>query len=73
MNSRLKERILVEAHSLQYWIDLGSIKMYRDLKNNFLWEGMKQGIAHFIKRCDAYRQVKARHQRPKLVAAHLRN
>jgi hypothetical protein len=38
--------------------------MYRDLKGYFWWNGMKQDVAEFVKRCSTCQQVKAEHQRP---------
>ena len=63
-DSEFKERILAEAHAAPYSVHPGSTKMYRDLKRNFWWEGMKLDIALFIEKCDMCRQVKAEHQRP---------
>jgi len=41
----LQERIMEEAHSFRYSIHLGSTKMYRDLREVYLWSSMKRGIA----------------------------
>ena len=38
--------------------------MYRDLRQNFWWPGLKKDIAHFVERCTTCLQVKAEHQRP---------
>nr|GEY54721.1 hypothetical protein [Tanacetum cinerariifolium] len=43
--SSLREAILSEAHSFPFSIHLGSTKMYRDLKHNFWWNGMKHDVA----------------------------
>ncbi|GKE16938.1 retrotransposon protein, putative, ty3-gypsy subclass [Tanacetum coccineum] len=37
--------------------------MYRDLKQNFWWNGMKQDVARFVAKCLACQQVKIEHQR----------
>ncbi|KAL0373922.1 UNVERIFIED_CONTAM: Transposon Tf2-11 polyprotein [Sesamum radiatum] len=37
----LRRDILMEAHNSKFYIHLGSTKMYRDLKRNFWWSGMK--------------------------------
>ncbi|XP_035546655.1 uncharacterized protein LOC118348672 [Juglans regia] len=63
-DSEFKERILAEAHAAPYSVQPGSTKMYRDLKRNFWWKGMKLDIALFIEKCDTCLQVKAEHQRP---------
>ena len=44
----LQERILEEAHSSKYSIQLGSTKMYPDLREVYLWEGIKKDIVEFI-------------------------
>ncbi|GJR58347.1 retrotransposon protein, putative, ty3-gypsy subclass [Tanacetum coccineum] len=41
----------------------GSTKMYRDLKQNFWWNGMKHDVARFVANCLTYQQVKNKHQR----------
>ncbi|GJV16805.1 putative nucleotidyltransferase, ribonuclease H [Tanacetum coccineum] len=40
-DSSLREAILTEAHSSPFSIQPGSTKMYRDLKQNLWWNGMK--------------------------------
>ncbi|GJV19526.1 retrovirus-related pol polyprotein from transposon TNT 1-94 [Tanacetum coccineum] len=45
---KLKEAILNEAHGSPFFIHLGSTKMYRDLKHNFWWNGMKPDVAKFV-------------------------
>jgi hypothetical protein len=40
----LKELILQEAHDLAYSIHPGSTKMYKDLKTQYWWYGMKRDI-----------------------------
>jgi hypothetical protein len=37
--------------------------MYRDLKRNFWWNGMKKEIAEYVSRCQVCQQVKVEHQR----------
>nr|GFA44791.1 reverse transcriptase [Tanacetum cinerariifolium] len=41
----LREVVLLEANSYPFSIHLSSTKMYGDLKQHFLWNGMKQDIA----------------------------
>jgi hypothetical protein len=60
----LKQLILKEAHDTPYSIHPGGTKMYQDLKEKFLWHGMKREIAFYIARCDVCQRVKAEHQRP---------
>ena len=38
--------------------------MYRDLRRQFWWPGMKKDLALFVSRCLTCQQVKAEHQRP---------
>nr|GEU75317.1 retrotransposon protein, putative, Ty3-gypsy subclass [Tanacetum cinerariifolium] len=57
------EAILSEAHSSPFSIHPGSTKMYRDLKQNFWWNGMKQDVARFVAKCLTCQQVKIEHQR----------
>ena len=38
--------------------------MYRDLKQLYWWNGMKNDVADFVSRCLVCQQVKAEHQRP---------
>ena len=38
--------------------------MYHDLRQVFLWEGLKKDIAEFVAKCQNYQHVKAEHQNP---------
>nr|GFD12124.1 retrotransposon protein, putative, Ty3-gypsy subclass [Tanacetum cinerariifolium] len=60
--SSLREAVLSEAHSSPYSIHPGSTKMYRDLKRNFWWNGMKQDVARFVAKCLTCQQVRIEHQ-----------
>ena len=40
----------------------GSTKMYRTLRPNYWWKGMKRDIAEVVSRCLVCQQVKAEHQ-----------
>ena len=62
-DSEFKERIMAEAHAAPYSVHPGSTKMYRDLKKNYWWDGMKRDIALYVEKCHTSRQVKAEHQR----------
>nr|GEY83658.1 hypothetical protein [Tanacetum cinerariifolium] len=59
----MKKAVLSEAHSSPFCIHPGSTKMYRDLKQNFWWNGMKQDVARFVAKCLTCQQVKIEHQR----------
>jgi hypothetical protein len=60
----LKELILREAHDSAYSIHPGSTKMYKDLKTQYWWYGMKRDIAEYVSLCDTCQRVKAEHQIP---------
>ena len=60
----LKEQILSEAHSTPYSVHPGATKMYKDLKEQFWWSGMKKEVAEFVAKCLIFQKVKAEHQRP---------
>ncbi|KAH0679067.1 hypothetical protein KY284_020152 [Solanum tuberosum] len=60
----LQERIMGEDHSSRYSIHPGSIKMYRDLREVYWWNGMKKGIDEFVVKSPNCQQVKVEHQRP---------
>jgi hypothetical protein len=47
----LKKEILEEAHCSPYAMHPGTTKMYRTLKENYWWPGMKRDVAHFIATC----------------------
>ncbi|KAL8120052.1 hypothetical protein AgCh_017255 [Apium graveolens] len=46
--TELKNEVLQEAHNSRFYIHPGSTKMYRDLKRNFWWPGMKKDIANWV-------------------------
>ncbi|WCJ39071.1 Transposon Tf2-6 polyprotein [Euphorbia peplus] len=60
----LKREIMEEAHCSAYALHPGSTKMYRTLKENYWWHGMKKDVAEFVARCLVCQQVKAEHQSP---------
>ncbi|KAL6322441.1 hypothetical protein AAG906_008096 [Vitis piasezkii] len=60
----LRRELLEEAHCSKFAIHLGGTKMYRDLKQNYWWPGMKRDIARFVAQYLVCQQVKAEHQRP---------
>ncbi|GJZ87750.1 putative nucleotidyltransferase, ribonuclease H, partial [Tanacetum coccineum] len=62
-DSSLREAIFTKAHSSPFSIHPGSTKMYRDLKQKFWWNGMKQEVARFMAKCLTCQQVKIEHQR----------
>ena len=38
--------------------------MYRDLRRQYYWRGMKRHVRDFVRRCLTCQQVKAEHQKP---------
>ena len=47
----LREEILREFHCSRFAVHPGSMKMYRDLRCQYYWSGMKQHVGDFIRRC----------------------
>ena len=62
--AELRNHIHVEAHNSKYSIHLGATKMYRDLREVYLWNGMKRDIADFVSKCPNCQQVKVEDQKP---------
>ncbi|WRX11507.1 Integrase zinc-binding domain - like 8 [Theobroma cacao] len=56
--------IMEEAHSSAYALHPESTKMYRTIRENYWWPGMKRDVAEFVAKCLVCQQVKAEHQRP---------
>ncbi|WRX27653.1 Reverse transcriptase domain - like 10 [Theobroma cacao] len=62
--NQLRQAIMEEAHSSAYALHLGSTKMYRTIRENYWWPGMKRDIVEFIAKCLVCQQVKVDHQKP---------
>ena len=60
----LREEILREFHYSRFSVHPGGTKMYRDLRRQYYWRGMKRHVGDFVRRCLTCQQVKAEHQRP---------
>ena len=60
----LRRAIIEEAHCSAYAIHPGSTKMYRTIKKNYWWSGMKRDVAEFMSKCFVCQQVKVEHQKP---------
>ena len=60
----LRKLIMEEAHCSAYAMHPGRTKMYRIIKENYWWSGMKRDVAEFVLRCLVCQQVKAEHQKP---------
>lgn len=60
----VRTTLLDEAHKSKFSIHPGAMKMYRDLKIDYWWPGMKRDVARYVERCLTCLRVKAEHQRP---------
>ena len=60
----IRQTILQEAHASGYSVHPGASKMYKDLRQNFWWSGMKNEVTEYVARCLVCQQVKIEHQRP---------
>ena len=47
-----------EANRSRYSIHPGSTRMYHDLREVFLWEGLKKDIEEFVSKFPNFQQVK---------------
>jgi hypothetical protein len=57
----IKELILREAHDSAYSIHPCSTKMYKDLKTQYWWYGMKRDVVEYVALCDTCQRVKVEH------------
>jgi hypothetical protein len=60
----LKDLIIREAHDSAYSIHPSSNKVYKDLKTQYWWYGMKRDITEYVSLCDTCQRIKVEHQRP---------
>ncbi|KAA3460469.1 DNA/RNA polymerases superfamily protein [Gossypium australe] len=60
----LRQRILRESYSSPYAMHPRGSKLYRDLRDQFWWPGVKREVTEFMGKCLACQQVKAEHQVP---------
>ena len=56
--------LMDEAHKSKFSIHPGATKMYRDLRTDYWWPGMKRDVAWYVERCLTCAMVKAEHQKP---------
>ncbi|RVW28572.1 Transposon Ty3-I Gag-Pol polyprotein [Vitis vinifera] len=54
----LRRELLEEAHCSKFAIHPGGTKMYKDLRQNYWWSGMKRDIAQFVAQCLVCQQVR---------------
>ncbi|KAJ0827576.1 putative nucleotidyltransferase, Ribonuclease H [Helianthus annuus] len=60
----LRTLLMDEAHKSRYSIHPGSDKMYKDLRTQYWWPGMKKDIALYVSKCLTCLKVKAEDQHP---------
>ncbi|GMI66048.1 hypothetical protein HRI_000274100 [Hibiscus trionum] len=63
-DAELRRAILTEGHSSPFAMHPGSTKMYRDLRDEYYWVGLKKDVAEFVSKCLVCQRVKAEHQFP---------
>ncbi|KAA3460507.1 retrotransposon protein [Gossypium australe] len=63
-DQELRRKILQESHSSPYAMHPGGSKLYRDLREQFWWPGLKREVTEFVGKCLTCQQVKAEHQVP---------
>ncbi|KAJ9547488.1 hypothetical protein OSB04_020031 [Centaurea solstitialis] len=59
-----RQTLLDGAHKSKFSIHPGATKMYRDLRTDYWWPGMKRDVARYVEKCLTCLRVKAEHQRP---------
>ncbi|KAJ9544596.1 hypothetical protein OSB04_024303 [Centaurea solstitialis] len=59
-----RQTLLEEAHKSRFSIHPGATKMYRDLRVDYWWPGLKREVARYVESCLTCLKVKAEHQRP---------
>ena len=60
-DSELKKELLHEANYSVFTMHPGGNKMYRDLKHNYWWKGMKRDVTDYVSKHLMCQQVKAEH------------
>ena len=63
-HDQIREEVLGECHRSKFSIHLGTNKMYRDMKWQYWWKGMKKDVDRYVSKCAVCQQVKIEHQRP---------
>ncbi|KAJ9565014.1 LOW QUALITY PROTEIN: hypothetical protein OSB04_000980 [Centaurea solstitialis] len=59
-----RQTLLDKAHKSKFSIHPGATKMYRDLRTDYWWPGMKRDVAKYVEKCLTCLRVKAEHQKP---------
>ena len=60
----LRNQILEKARGARYSIHPGNTKMYNDLRELFLLDGLKGENTKFVAKCLNFQQVNVEHQKP---------
>jgi len=63
-NEEIKKVILKEAHKSNLSMQLGTTKMYHDLKKMICWPKMKKEVAQYVVACLVCQKAKIEHQKP---------
>ena len=64
LTGNVRTLIMDEAPTTRYSVHPGANKMYHDLKDMYLWLGMKKDIAIYVSKCLTCSKVKAEHKKP---------
>ncbi|KAJ9561460.1 hypothetical protein OSB04_006620 [Centaurea solstitialis] len=64
VSGEARQTLLDEAHKSKFSIHPGATKMYRDLRTDYWWPGMKRDVARYVEKCLTCLRVKVEHQRP---------
>jgi len=59
-----KMKILDVEHNTPHFVHPGGNKLYKDLKQTFWWNHMKQEVVDYVAKCFTCQRVKAEHPRP---------
>ena len=60
----LRKPIMENAYFFAYVMHPDSTKMYRTIKENYWWSGVKRNIIEFVSRCLVCKPVKVKNQKP---------
>ena len=57
----LRGEILKDLHCSHFAVHPGGTKMFRDLRRQYYWSGIKRHVGDFVRQCLTCLQVKAEH------------
>ena len=60
----IRKDILEEVHKSRLIMHPRGTKMYKDVKRNFWWGGIKREVAKFVSECLTCQRIKAEHPKP---------